>query len=669
MRMTFGSGRVLPALVAIASLVVSSAGVRAQDETSLDRLNGFAPPSGNVPPAVEAPAAAPWTVTGPTIHWQLKNPFRFFTDPRDTDRHRQALDWLTPEERETPVLSIERRLARHHPMGWATLMQGATCWDASQNRHRCPDGRRYLHPTSHLVTARLDGESGAAGSICHWQVKTLERLGPRRSRLQGRRKVTRHSGPCTDAIDLEIPYPTGAEVTVESGVGVSATTEIKIRDIFIVGLGDSFGSGEGNPDHPVRFSDRRAVDYGRVSDDLVLAGYPARLGNWREIGDDHFARSAAKWLDRACHRSVYAYQLRAALQLALEDPQRAVTFAGFACSGAEITHGLFLTYKGNEWVDNPPTLSQISAVAEAQCEDRAAHSMDYPEAYHMRGKVEVLKGGLILSRCAPEHARAIDLVLLSVGGNDIGFSRLVANAVLSDRTMLRRIGGWFGHVFNPRDVEAPLTELAYRYKALDRALHNVLHVPWDESDRIILTAYPGMALLEDGKSVCPDGRLGMDVLPHFRLSAKRALAGERIGDDLYAVMRRMAGERGWRLVDEHRRMFLGRGICAKGNFYEAAEDLRLPRKIAGYWQPYNPANYEPYAPRARWFRTPNDAFLTGNFHVKRGLMRRVLRTDRLRWTQLLLASTYSGAFHPTAEGHAAIADEVVRHARRVLEKY
>ena len=28
---------------------------------------------------------------------------------------------------------------------------------------------------------------------------------------------------------------------------------------------------------------------------------------------------------------------------------------------------------------------------------------------------------------------------------------------------------------------------------------------------VILTGYPPLALLEDGKSVCPDGRAGMDV--------------------------------------------------------------------------------------------------------------------------------------------------------------
>jgi hypothetical protein len=39
------------------------------------------------------------------------------------------------------------------------------------------------------------------------------------------------------------------------------------------------------------------------------------------------------------------------------------------------------------------------------------------------------------------------------------------------------------------------------------------------------------------------------------------------------------------------------------------------------------------------------------------------------WVQLLLASVYSGAFHPSAEGQAAIADAVVTQARAVLAKY
>ena len=61
--------------------------------------------------------------------------------------------------------------------------------------------------------------------------------------------------------------------------------------------------------------------------------------------------------------------------------------------------------------------------------------------------------------------------------------------------------------------------------------------------------------------------------------------------------------------------------------------------------------------------------MTGNFHVAQSLLQKVLKTQSFSWVQLLLASIYSGAFHPTAEGHAAIADAVVEKARAVLAKY
>lgn len=603
------------------------------------------------------------------IEWRLANPFRFFSDNKDTARHTEAYKWLTDEERAEPVLSIERKLAARDASGWAAAMSGPTCWDQASNRHRCPDGSNYIHPASHAVTAQLPDAGGALGAVqCEWQAAPPRRNHRSRGRRSRRGKVIRVTGPCMDPVTLNIPYPAGANVTVRAGGRVIARQIIKVRDVFIVGMGDSFGSGEGNPDKPVRFSGKRTADYGMLGPKMALAGYPARSGNWRSIGDNAFVKSGARWLDQACHRSLYSHQLRAALQLAIEDPHRAVTFAGVACSGAEITKGLFLRYKGNEWVANPPDLSQISAIAQAQCGSRRASTKDYPEAYHIQGRIEHLNGGLSLRKCPSRHARRIDLVFLSIGGNDIGFARLVANAVLRDRTVLRRLGGWFGQVFRPDDTALPLVELASRYKALDRAFHNILHVPWDKRQRVILTGYPGMALLEDGRTVCPDGRLGMDVLPQYSLNARRALDGEKVAEKLYNLMRNEARRRNWRMAAGHRKQFLGRGICAGEAGETAAEELRLPRKVNGYWQPYNPENFEPYATRTRWFRTPNDAFMTGNFHVRGRILTRLLGSRRLQWTQLLLASTYSGAFHPTAEGQAAMADAVVREARQLLKR-
>lgn len=592
----------------------------------------------------------------PRIGWKVENGFRFFLDPADTDVHRATWESLSEAERKSPVLSAERLLSERHPDGWSATMFSKTCWDPKRNAYSCKDRADYLTPRSHTVLAQMENLDDAQTVDCTWLTRPQGKGGRGRA-------ITL---PCDTPVQLEIPYPIGAWVAVEIGDRQVAEAAVRITDLFIVGMGDSYASGEGNPDVPVRFSPDRAADY-----DPSLQGYPSRLGNWRAIGDKDFIEENARWQDQACHRSLYSHQLRAALQLSVEDPHRAVTFVGVACSGAETVAGMFLRYKGHEWVPNPPALSQISAIAEAQCGGKETPAYDLPEAYHINNKVPELKGGLVLKKCDAERARKIDLVFVSVGGNDIGFSRLVANAVLSDSSMLRNLGGWFGQVHGFMEAAIQLDILEDRVKSVNRALHNILHVPWAESDRVILVGYPPMATLSDGRSVCPDGHAGMDVLSDFMLSEAKAREGGVAAERLNAIMKDAARAHQWTFVDAHRRAFQGRGICA--SFSDApwsmADEMRLPRKVGGKWEPYNPSDWKPYASRQRWFRTPNDAFLTGNFHVSQSLLQNVLKTKTFSWVQLLLASIYSGAFHPTAEGQAAIADAVVDQARGVINKY
>ncbi len=594
----------------------------------------------------------------PVITWRVENPFRFFNDPADTEIHRATWLALSPEERRTPVVSGERALSARHVDGWASTMFRKVCWDPSRNRYTCREGGDYINPQSHGVIVEVAGIEEADLIDCVWLTS------PRGGAVR-RGDVIRQ--PCREPVRFDIPYPAGATVAVEIGGRPIAETHIRVQDLLIAGMGDSFASGEGNPDLPVRFSRERAADYGK--DDLT--GYPARTGDWERIGDTAFMKENAIWLDQACHRSLYSHQARAALQLSFEDPHRAVTYVGVACAGAEITEGLFLRWAGNEWVPNPPDRSQISYVAEAQCGKNKAASEELPEAYHLGGRLPDLRGGLTLKKCKAEKARKIDLVLVSIGGNDIGFSRVVANAVLADESLLRKIGGWFGQVITQSEAVGQLGSLDDRYKALNRALHNILHIPWNESDRVILTAYPGLALLGDGSATCPDGYAGMEVMSDFKLSEQKVREGLWFGDKLNRAMEANAVAHGWTLVAEHRPAFIGRGVCAgfTDNAFSIADDLRLPRKVDGKWVPYNPADYRAYAVRQRWFRTPNDAFLTGNFHVPRTLLEKVLKLESFSWVQVLLASTYSGAFHPTAEGQAAIADAVVAKARGVLDKY
>ena len=606
------------------------------------------------------------TVTAPArVEWHTLNAFRFFNNPADTEMHRATWSALSPEERKTPVLSAERALASRHADGWAANLKSKPCWDAAHNRFVCPDARPYVSPESHRVVAELKDVPDAAEVDCTWL--TAPRGG------SSRRGVA-ITARCDRPVEFDIPYPAGARVTVEVGGRPIASDDMQVADLLIVGIGDSFASGEGNPDVPVRFSRERSADYGKETKApgaSSLIGYPTRVGSWRQIGDREFLAENARWLDQACHRSMYSHQLRASLQLALENPHRAVTFVGVACSGADVAMGVFLRYKGNEWVVSPPEYSQISAIAEAQCGSHEAPMQDLPEAYHMGGKIPDLEGGLVLRKCRTEQARKIDLYMVSIGGNDVGFARLVANAVLADASNLKMLGGWFGQVHGAAEAEAALDVLDERYKALNRALHNILHLPWDQNDRVLLTAYPAMALMEDGRSMCPDGSAGMDVIGDLQLSAKKAREGQQVADKLNRIMRASAKDYGWTFVDRHRDQFLGRGICAgwTDNGLSSVDDLRIPRKVNGEWEPYNPADYQPYASRQRWFRTPNDAFMTANFHVSTSLLQSVLKLQTLSWFQLLLASTYSGAFHPTAEGHAAIADAVAERARAVLAKY
>ncbi len=592
----------------------------------------------------------------PRIVWQVENPFRFFLDPADTEVHRATWASLSEAERRSPVLAAERVLSERHPDGWSATMFAKTCWDPVKNRYACRERGDYLNPKSHTILARMQGLDDAQTVDCTWLTSPQSR-GPRGKAV---------TLPCDTPVQLEIPYPGGAWISVEIGGRQVAEVAARVVDLFIVGMGDSFASGEGNPDVPVRLSPDRAADY-----DAKLVGYPVRIGDWRDIGDKPFIEENARWQDQACHRSLYSHQLRAALQLAVEDPHRAVTYVGVACSGAETVFGLFLRYKGHEWVPNPPVLSQFSAVAEAQCGSRQAPDYDLPEAYHMNERVPELKGGLVLKKCDAERARKIDLIFLSIGGNDIGFARLVANAVLADTSTLRSLGGWFGQVHGFAEARSLLDVLDDRMKSVNRALHNILHVPWSESDRIILTGYPPMAVQEDGRTVCPDGRDGMNVLPDFVLSEAKAREGAAAADRLNAIMLDSARQHQWSFVDSYRMAFRGRGICA--SFSDApwsmADEMRLPRRIDGKWEPYNPADWRAYAQRQRWFRTPNDAFMTGNFHVSQSLLQNVLKAQGLSWVQLLLASIYSGAFHPTAEGQAAMADAVIARARSVVVKY
>jgi lysophospholipase L1-like esterase len=606
-------------------------------------------------------AADPVAATGATIQWRIENPFRFFTDSEVLEPHRKALARASSTAGKPSVLAAERWLSTQYPYGWAEQAFRRTCWHlVRQDLSACGGLANYIQPRSHRIIARVVALQ-QKDVTCTWRV-----------RMSGSPQLTAKvlERPCSAAVEIDIPYPTGADVSVSDDGQIRAATTVRVNDIFIVGLGDSYASGEGNPDRPVRWRDDRVASFGSFASGIHLDGYPERLTTTVAYAGRNVHGPSAFWLSQPCHRSLYSYQVRVALQLALEDPHRAVTFLGVSCSGADIASGLLAPWKGVEPFPASPTRSQVGEVAVAQCGGTGYETRTYGPSFTSGGAVPALDG-LTLQRCPPEQARKIDLILLSAGGNDIGFAKLVAYAILRENTPLRRFSELSTGVLAPRQALSRFPELQARYKLLRRALHNHLHVPWTEPDRVILTAYPVVALQRDGRTPCSGtATAGLDGFPGYRLDGRRAAEAEQVAARLTTLMRDTARKYGWSFVSGHRLQFAGRGVCAglEGG-REIHDQLMLPRWTGSAWHPYAPSQYRAYVPRQRWIRTSNDAFLTAHVDLSTEIKRQFLRNGSYRPMDLLKASTFGGAFHPTAEGQAAIADAVLPTARAILAKY
>ncbi|MBC8050743.1 MAG: hypothetical protein H7X92_11455, partial [Chitinophagales bacterium] len=403
----------------------------------------------------------------------------------------------------------------------------------------------------------------------------------------------------------------------------------------------------------------------------------------------------ARWLHQSCHRSLYSNHLRAALQIAIEDDkqQTSVTFLSMACTGADIMEGFFAPWNGNTELapNDAVTVSQLSGAANAMCKKRTApQTFDFSQG----GALPALLS-INLRHCPENNTRPIDLLMLSVGGNDVGFTSLVANATVKLDAALEGLAPLFGAEvkINVEKAEAKAGGLKARYAALADAIKQHLHI--EDSRRVLLTAYPQLSYDENGE-MCRAGSDGMDISKYYEVQPGKAVSAEAfVENTLTRIMRASGKSHGWTFVDKHRteNWFRTHGVCAANdadrrsaalgvikfpkrptepdssdvNYAEAYRSTQMPKgmghglnetaRVGSKWAPFEPQLFRPYASRQRWFRTPNDAYLAAHYHDD------LLLGDMIAVTRF---SAYSGAFHMTAEGHAAIADAVHEKAREVL---
>ena len=447
------------------------------------------------------------------------------------------------------------------------------------------------------------------------------------------------------------------------------TSEIVVRDLLIAGLGNSVAAGEGNPDRPVALSDegfcfRRFItgahsEYyrpGRAGFKGDRTCESARgasdLAEWSALG--------ARWLGQACHRSLYGYQLRTALALAVENPHVAVTFLPLACTGASIDNGVLSSQRARELncTTNRPCPSTVPA--------QVTQLQQYLTAAR-RGRPD----------------RMLDLVLLTVGANDIDFSGLVANVIIdatTDRVLVGRV------IQTVEGAESILRSgLPANFGKLRSALRPMVG---GDLSRVVFVSYGHPALRADG-SPCAGGQAGFDVHPAFKLDGERLrqisnFTSARFLPQLKAIAQCAGGAAcanpatdRMTFVDAHQQAFAGHGVCARSE-----QDPEFDRAcfspdgksfavspVEGATEPLTcgrpVAEFRAYAPRARWLRTANDSYFVAMTYPE-GLPSTQQPTDLHDATWGIISAVYGGAVHPTAEGHAAMADAALASARRVL---
>jgi hypothetical protein len=595
------------------------------------------------------------------IVWEVKSRFRLFRNEADFLR-------LAAASRGDGVLAAERRLeSATDGLGWAKDIVANLCLDNSGNLvETCErDGVRenYLVPSDHPIGVTISGPVPQDAN-CVWSFD------------DGNGPSKQTTAPCDQEVKLRVPSgrTTVAYVDIPLGDGTAqrVSTEIAVRDIFIAGLGDSIAAGEGNPDRAVeleggfcfrRFLSGGFSQYFRPSragydDDRSCEDGPASSSAARD-----WDRHGARWMNPACHRSLYSYQVRTTLALAIEQPHIAVTLVPLACTGATIGAGMFAGQRADDcpWVVGIETCSGTAPAQFAELKEVMA-------AVHRQ-----------------DPKRNLDMMLLTIGANDVNFAGLVANVIVDATTerLLLRQGGAIASV---ADSQKALTEdLPDEFSQLRTALKPLVG---GNLNRVVFVSYPNPAMQAEDKP-CPGGRDGLDVHPAFGADSDRLRAAAQFVDTKFLPgIRALASCDGTKscrdpatesmnFVDGHQAAFTRHGMCVRAAsdpefdrncFLTNGDSFQTDPNVA----PDNPmacgeppSNYQPYASRARWIRTANDSYFTAMTYPEG--MPAILKPSDIHdalWG--VLSAVYGGAVHPTAEGYAAMADAALPAVRGVL---
>lgn len=595
--------------------------------------------------------------------WEVVNRFPLLSEDKFKVLEKLAL---------SDTVGLEVRLTQVDYRNDVKHLDGSSAWDEEAGRY---DASRLLAQKASVVARTTLGTSQ-----CTWTL----------TNASGEAAFSGRSS-CEQSPALPVVLGAAYELrAVRVDDGQADSVAIRARKHLVVALGDSFTSGEGNPDYPAVFKAKYTKQ--PPHDWAVDEKYPAAS----------ILVSSARWLGTDCHRSLLSWPALYAMRKALSHTDTVVQFASFACSGAEVIDGFLLRQRnppgrigvdigGKDWFARE---SQQRQLAKLLCQDKPtterevaldADLQPYLEKYgNPRAKAK-------LSRC--DSPIKPDEVLIQFGGNDTSFGGVV-KYVFQPQQIDYRGGplGWFigsGVNFGLYKALTPVhPDIAATHARMLPKLYPLLKEGLAELGieaskmpvRMVMypdpvTSSASAAVQEAELSACNlrtrDGNRPMQSLIAGRLGLFRhdgALAGANIErlkkvrssyiPTLRGFQQSAAEAQNWQLTDSQPAM-VDAGLCAGSLECErlGVSCLNGDRVRWAFWKMERPSDrqyiYAPNTPpleqmsdfrpydleRKRGMRYANDAMLTS----ARAQGSRV----RLDWV--------AGIAHPTAPVHARIA--------------
>ena len=232
--------------------------------------------------------------------WEVENPYRFFKRSASFEVQEKAFDtvrgapgqplpnnilWRVErrlndpdcKNPSTPDSCLETKGAGYQQsrLGWASQTLDFNCFDrnARPRRYLTTCDRQYswgtakedyILPDAHTVVVHIAPEqlaaAGAGNCVWQWQARRPGIPGETRTQPCNAKLVIKRVPFSLDravsGVSVKVRLPNGAELE---------DANVIVDDVFVVAFGDSFASGEGNPDRPVTFSATRVMLYDPVN--------------------------------------------------------------------------------------------------------------------------------------------------------------------------------------------------------------------------------------------------------------------------------------------------------------------------------------------------------------------------------------------------------------------